>query len=49
LAEVQNQLLIAKDVDYIKTDVFDKIQAQLIVAQKLLNGLIKRTKTLSNQ
>jgi len=49
LAEVQNQLLIAKDVDYIKADVFDKIQMQLVIAQKLLNGLIKSTKTLSNQ
>lgn len=47
LAETQNQLLIAKDTGYIKSEVFDKIEAQLIVVQRLLNGFIKSTRSLS--
>ena len=46
LAETQNQLLIAKDVGYIKLEVFDKIESQLIVVQRLLNGFIKSTRML---
>ena len=44
LAETQNQLLIAKDIGYVKLEVFDKIESQLIVVQKLLNGFIKSTR-----
>ncbi|MGB3922003.1 MAG: four helix bundle protein [Minisyncoccia bacterium] len=47
LAEVQNQLLIAKDIGYIKPEMSDKIEEQLIVAQKLLNGFIKSTRSFS--
>ena len=46
LAETQNQLLIAKDIGYIKQEVFDKIELQLIVVQRLLNGFIKSTRIL---
>lgn len=45
LAEVKSQLLVARDIGYIKADIFDKIDTQLVVAQKLLNGLIKSTKS----
>ncbi len=40
IAEVQNQILIAKDVGFLKSEEFDKINLQLTVVQKLLNALI---------
>lgn len=47
LAETENQLLIARDIGYIKQAVFDKIQSQLVLTQKLLNGFIKSTRSFS--
>ena len=46
LTEVQNQLLIAKDVEYISSTEFQNIADQSVTVNKLLNGLIKKTKTL---
>lgn len=46
LAETQNQLLIAKDIGYIKPEIFDKMESQLIIVQRLLNGFIKSTRAL---
>lgn len=43
-SEVQNQLLIAKDVGYMSKPHFDKIAAQSVTVHKLINGLIKSTK-----
>jgi len=43
LTELQNQLLIARDVGYIKGEEFQKIAKQTVAANKLLNGL-KRIK-----
>ena len=46
LGELQNQLLIAKDVNYLKDSDFQGIAEQIIVVNKLINGLkrIKNTK-----
>jgi len=46
LTELQNQLLIARDIGYLKNDEFQKIAEQTIVINKLINGLkrIKYTK-----
>lgn len=44
LTEVQNQLLISKDVGYISSSELENIWAQTILVQKLLNGLIKSIK-----
>ena len=41
LVEVQNLLLIARDVGYLKRDGFSKIAEQTIELSKLINGLIK--------
>ncbi|MDO8496471.1 MAG: four helix bundle protein [bacterium] len=41
LTEIQNQLLISRDIKYISHDVFTKIAGQTVIASKLLNGLIK--------
>ena len=45
LVEVQNQILIARDVGYISKNDFYKIANQTVVVSKLINGLIKKTKT----
>ncbi len=47
LTEVQNQLLLSKDVNYINRDVFDRIARQTVIVSKLLNGLIKKSKSYS--
>lgn len=39
--ELQNQLLIAKDVGYLNKEAFDEIARQSITVNKLINGLIK--------
>lgn len=44
LIELQNQLLISKDVGFISKDEFEKLAGQTVVVQKLLSGLIKYAK-----
>jgi len=39
--ELQNQLLITRDLGYIKKGKFAKITKQTIKLSKLINGLIK--------
>lgn len=46
LTEVQNQLLIAKDIEYTNKEAFEEAFNQSIRVNKLINGLIKKTKTL---
>ncbi len=48
LAEVQNQLLIAKDINYITKEEFDILTKNTVVASKIINGLIKKTKILTH-
>ena len=44
ITELQNQLLIAKDVGFISKKIFDEIAAQSIKVHKIVNGLIKSSK-----
>lgn len=44
LTEVQNQLIIARDVGYCDNKLFSQIFDQAITAHKLISGLIKSTK-----
>ncbi len=44
LTEIQNQLLIAKDVDYLDKSNFIEIAEQTVKVSKLINGLIKSLK-----
>ncbi|MDD4271855.1 MAG: four helix bundle protein [Patescibacteria group bacterium] len=44
ITEIQNQLLIAKDVKYINNNEFQKVAEQTVIAHKLTNGLIKGSK-----
>ena len=47
LTELQNQLLVARDVGYLLKEDFAKIAAQTVTVSKLLNGLIKSIKSLT--
>ena len=44
LTELQNQLLISRDVDLIQPDMFDNIAEMTVAVHKMLTGLIKSTK-----
>ncbi|MFA6252221.1 MAG: four helix bundle protein [Candidatus Paceibacterota bacterium] len=44
ISEVQNQLIIAKDLKYIEKEDFDELFVQTIVVNKLVNGLIRSCK-----
>ena len=46
LSEVQNQLIIAKDVEYIDRIAFNRLWEQTIIVHKLLTGLIKSLKKI---
>lgn len=49
LTELQNQLLIARDVGYINEDRFKKFSQQTIIAHKLLNAFIRTTRDLDSK
>ena len=44
LVELQNQLIISKDVRYLSTEKFKVIAEQSITTHKLINGLMRSTK-----
>lgn len=46
VTELQNQLFIAKDIGYITKDEFQEIDKQTVKVHKIINGLIKRSKTM---
>lgn len=45
VTELQNQLLIAKDVNYINKKSFKEMSEQTIVVHKIINGLIKMSRS----
>ena len=46
LTEIQNQLLIARDIDYITKEIFEKVAEQTVRVSKITNGLIKSSKSI---
>ncbi len=46
LTELQNQLLISRDVKYLSNEGFNKMSEKTIIVHKLLSGLIKKSKTM---
>lgn len=46
VTELQNQLLVARNIHYISNDKFKNIAEKSIVVNKLTNGLIKSAKYL---
>jgi len=45
LIELKNQLLVAKDVDYLKNEDINKLADQINTTHKLLQGFISKTKS----
>ncbi len=48
LTEIQNQLLIAKDIGYTAKNAFDEAATLSVQVSKLLNGLIKTAPSLGH-
>ena len=46
--ELQSQLLIARDINYLAPEEFSKSAKQSVEVHKLLNGLIKKSKSILN-
>ncbi len=46
VSELQNQLLISKDIGYIQKRTFMEIAQQSVIVHKLINGLIKKSKSI---
>ncbi len=44
LVELQNQLIISKDISYLTGDKFVKVINQLVTVNKLLSGLLRATR-----
>lgn len=44
LTELQNQVIVSKDIGYLPEKSLQDIQNQLTIVQKLINGLIKSAK-----
>ena len=45
LTELQNQLLIAKDIGYLEKKKFSQLAEQSVILQKMMNSFIKKTKS----
>lgn len=45
VTEVQDQILVARDIKYLDESQFQKIAQQTILVHKLINGLIKGSKS----
>lgn len=46
LTEIQNQLLVARDIGYISEGDFKEIAEDTITVHKIINGLIKKSKII---
>lgn len=46
VTELQSQLLVARDVEYITSSEFQNLSEQTVKTHKLISGLIKKSKTL---
>lgn len=48
LTEVQSQVLVARDLDYLNNQNFNIVADQAVIVSKLLNGLIKSSRFIHN-
>lgn len=46
LTELQNQLLIARDVGFLDKEKFKELAIQAVTAHKIITGLIKKSKNI---
>ena len=47
LTEVQNQILVSKDVGYLDIDKFRNLANKTVTVSKLINGLLKSAESVS--
>ena len=47
LTELQNQLLIARDVGFLTKEKFKQLADQSVIVHRIMSGLIKKSKTYS--
>ncbi len=47
VTELQNQLVIARDIEYLNKEEFNMVAEATVVVSKLINGLIKSSKMLT--
>jgi len=45
LTEIQNQLIVSKDLKYITNDLYEAIDQKTTIIHKLINGLVKSSKS----
>lgn len=48
LAEIQNQLILSRDLNYISNEIFQELGKESVEIHKLINGVIKSSSTKSN-
>ena len=48
VTEIQNQLIVARDIGYLNQIKFEEISRQSVVVHKLINGLIKGARRILN-
>ncbi|MBI3559068.1 four helix bundle protein [Candidatus Gottesmanbacteria bacterium] len=48
LTEVQSQVLVARDLNYLNNENFNIVVNQAVIVSKLLNGLIKSSRFIHN-
>jgi len=48
LAEIQNQLILSRDLNYLNNNLFQKLGKDSVEIHKLINGLIKSSSTKSH-
>ena len=49
LTELQNQIILARDINYISINQYEEVFRQTIIVQKLIHGLIKGIKSYTSQ
>jgi four helix bundle protein len=49
LTEVQNQILISRDVGYTRLEIFNQVNELTIEVNKIINGLIKSSNLIHNK
>jgi four helix bundle protein len=47
LTELENQLILSNDLKYIDLNMYEEISSKIVTVQKLINGLIKKLKSLN--
>lgn len=47
VTELHNQIIIARDIGYLDSSLFDTIEDEILILHKVMNGLIKKSNTIA--